>query len=85
MGLQVSLVSEGEGERSPKIVPLRESFENMQALLARIAEDPDATGFAGCVLRKGGDEMVVVTFDASRADIAFAALMLQQNAMDFDD
>lgn len=74
-----------DADKAPKIVPIRESFENMQALLARIAEDDDATGFVGVVLRKSGDEMVVVTFDAIRAEIAFAALMLQQNALESGD
>ena len=63
-------------------MPIGNSFQNMQALLARIAEDPEATGFAGVVLRKAGDEMVVTTFNCTRAEVAFAAAMLTQNALE---
>lgn len=62
-------------------MPFRDHFESLPALLARIAEDKDACGFAGVVLRNDGDEMVVTTFNASRAEIAMASLMLQANAM----
>lgn len=78
-------MSEAENRKPPKIVPIRQNFENMQALLARIAEDDEANGFIGVVLRKDGDEMVVVTFDATRAEVALAALMLQQNALEEEE
>lgn len=64
-----------------KIEPLRDSFENMQALLARIAEDPDAVGFAGVVFRKP-DSAVTISFNCSRAEVTFAAAMLQADALD---
>jgi hypothetical protein len=55
-----------------KIESLKPRFENMQALLARIAEDEEAEGFIGCVLRKDGT-MVPVSFEATRDQMAFAA------------
>lgn len=57
-----------------KIAPLRDRFENMQAFLAHIAEDDDATAFVGCVMRKDGS-MVPVHFNATREQMSFAAAM----------
>lgn len=54
------------------IEPLRGAFENMQAMLARIAEDEDAVGFVGCVLHKDGT-MQPIHFCATREHYAFAA------------
>jgi hypothetical protein len=50
---------------SKKIVPLRNHFENMQAFLARIAEDTDAVGFVGMVILKEGRGMTPVSFNCS--------------------
>lgn len=64
-----------------KIEPIRLAFENMQALLARIAEDEDVIGFAGVIFRKN-DTAHVVTFDCTRKDVAFASVMLQANSLE---
>lgn len=66
-------------------MPFRDHFESLPALLARIAEDPTATGFAGVVLRNDGDDMVLTTFNVTRSEVAMAALMLQANAMEEAD
>lgn len=64
-----------------KIEPLKGSFENMRALLARIAEDEDAIGFAGVVFRRP-DSAVVVTFNCDRKEVAFASVMLSSTSME---
>lgn len=67
-----------------KIEPFRRQFDNMQALLARIAEDEDAVGFVGCIRRKNG-MMVPVNFDVTREQMAFAAAMWLHNCLEGDD
>lgn len=57
-----------------KIEPLRPHFENMQALLARIAEDDQAIGFIGCIIKKDGT-MQGVHFGGSRQQMAFASAL----------
>lgn len=64
-----------------KIEPLKGHFENMQALLARIAEDEKATAFAGVVFTNN-DSAHLVTFNCSRRDVAFAGTMLQANSLE---
>lgn len=56
---------------TPKIVSLRDEFESMEAILASIAEDEDAVGFAAVVVRRNG-HWLPVTFGVSRGDLAFA-------------
>jgi hypothetical protein len=66
---------------SEKIVPLRGHFENMQALLARIAEDTDAIGFVGMVILKEGRGMKLVNFNVSCAEMAYAGAALSYDAI----
>lgn len=66
-----------------KIEPLKPRFENMKALLARIAEDDEAIGFVGCVLRADGS-MVPVSFEIDRAQMAFAAAMFLRDCVEAD-
>lgn len=56
------------------IEPLRGAFENMRAMLAHIAEDDNAVGFVGCVLRKDGT-MQPIHFCATREHHAFAGAL----------
>lgn len=65
----------------PKIVPIGDEFENMQAFLAHIAEDESATGFVGVVLRGDGETLAVATFNTTPAEIALAAIMLQEHVL----
>lgn len=55
-----------------KIEPFKPHFENMRALLARIAEDEEAIGFIGCVIRKDGN-IIPVSFEATREQMSYAA------------
>lgn len=66
-----------------KIEPFKPHFENMQALLARIAEDEDAVGFVGCILRKNGS-LVPVSFDVTRDQMSFAAAMWLRNCLEIE-
>lgn len=66
-----------------KIEPLRPHFENMRALLARIAEDEDAVGFVGCILRKNGT-LVPVSFDVTRDQMSFAAAIWLRDCLDVE-
>jgi hypothetical protein len=58
-----------------KITSIKPHFENMAAFLAHIAEDPEAIGFAGIVLQEDGNA-VPVSFNMSRAEIAYASVIL---------
>lgn len=66
---------------SNKIEPFRPQFENMQALLARIAEDEDAVGFVACILRANGS-LVPVNFNVTRDQMSFAAAMWLHNCLE---
>lgn len=54
-----------------KIVPLREDFESLDAILASIAEDPEAVGFAA-VVKKSDGTMHPVTFGITVAEMSHA-------------
>jgi hypothetical protein len=58
-----------------KVVPFKGHFENFKALLARIAEDPGAVGFVGCILRDDG-ELRPVTFGVSTGETALTSVVL---------
>lgn len=68
-----------------KIVPFRENFENLQALLARMAEDEEAVGFCGCLFKKENAEdpgtLVPVTFGVNRTHVALTAAILQRECL----
>ena len=68
-----------------KIVAFGGRFTDMRAMLAAIAEDPDAIGFTGCVLRQEPDgprHLRRVNFACSAAEVALAGLMLGDFALD---
>ena len=56
------------------IEPLRGAFDNMKAMLARIAEDDATIGFVGCILRSDGT-MQPIHFGATREQHSFAAAL----------
>lgn len=67
-----------------KIAAINGKFENMPAFLAHIAEDGQAYGFCGVIMRRaedGGTEMVPVHFEATCEQMSFAAAMMLQIAV----
>lgn len=64
-----------------KIEPFRPHFENLQAMLARIAEDDQAVGFVGCVMKKDGT-MTPIHYEATREQMAMAGAMMLHNCLE---
>ena len=64
-----------------KIEPLREHFENMHALLARMGEDEDAVGFVGCIMMRDGT-MEPINFNVTREQMSMAAAVWLRNCLD---
>lgn len=67
-----------------KIVAFGGRFTDFRAMLAAIAEDPNAIGFVGCVLRAGDEPRVLqrVSFAVTTAEVALASVMLADFALD---
>lgn len=71
--------------KQAKVVPLKAHFENMQAMLAHIAEDKSAIGFVGCVIwsdESGARNMREVCFRATVAETAYASVVLARSALE---
>lgn len=60
-----------------KITPIGHGFQNLPAFLAHIAEDAEAVGFVGAVMRKDG-AMIPVQLNVTREQMAFAAALWLQ-------
>ena len=65
-----------------KVVPIGKNFENLKAFLHHIASDEAVVKFAGVVILEDGD-MRYVNFKFTRAELAFACLVLQEQAMTY--
>ena len=66
-----------------KIVPIRENYENVHALLAAIGDEPGLTGFAGAILLDDGT-MIPVTHGLVRTDLALVGAVLQRLSTELD-
>ena len=69
---------------SAKIVPFGGKFTDFRAMLAAIAEDKNAIGFVGCVLRldETGRHLRRVNFECTVAEAALAGAMMMQMALE---
>lgn len=63
------------------IVPIREKFEGWRALLAHVMEDDEIERFVIVTVTKS-NEMRSAHFEMTREQTAFAALLLQKNALE---
>ncbi len=71
-----------------RIVPIGKQFTNLRAFLAHIAEDENAVGFVGVIIRDDGHpdgrQLVKTNFGATTAETALASLIIARFAMHLD-
>jgi hypothetical protein len=68
----------------PKVVPIRNKYENVRALLAAIAEEPRMVGFVGTIVLDDRTH-IPVCHGTHCGDLAFAGVMLCRLSQEVDD
>ena len=63
-----------------KVLPLRDDFENLRALLAHMMETEDAVGFAGVLILSDGT-MEPVMHGCDKGRLAYVANVIDEVAM----
>jgi hypothetical protein len=63
------------------VVPIRENFEGWRALLAHVMEDDEIERFVIVTIRKD-NTISSAHFEMTREQTAYAALLLQRNALE---
>lgn len=69
----------------PKVVPIRNNYENVQALLAAIAEEPGMIGFVGTIVLEDRTHVPVCSHAMHCGDLAFAGVMLCRLSQEVDN